>query len=81
MRITIRDGEKFYRAIVSPQWAARNDNGALVSCGLSVPESLRPAQLRALIARKQAQEITREDWNHSGCQSRCVRRGDPTCQW
>lgn len=80
MNITIRHGDTYYRASVSLAWARRHDNGALVSCGLTVGENLslqafrrlRPAQLTV---------ITKEQYNHSGCQSRCKLRGDTICQW
>lgn len=81
--ISIRDltTQKYYRATVSLTFARRHDNGALISCGLTVPDDLSKRSLQALIARKQATEITYEQWNHSGCQSSCVLRGAKECRW
>lgn len=79
MRVYIRDTERgrYYRADVSPRWAKRNNNGALISCGLSVPEDISRRQLSAL----HVTQVSYDEWNHSGCQSRCVLRGDDRCQW
>jgi len=80
--ISIRNGEHYYRATVSLTWARRHDNGALVSCGLTVGESgFTIGMLNTLIKRGQAAEITREQWNHSGCQSSCILRGNSECRW
>lgn len=81
MMITIRDGETFYKASVTAQWANKHDNGALISCGLAVGENLTRTSLNILIRQKRAYLISKEDYNHSGCQSRCIRRGDSICQW
>lgn len=79
MRIYIKNGARYYRADVTPQWARYHDNGALISCGLIVPDSLSAEAFKRLGSR--AVEVSRDDYNHSGCLSRCVRRGDNTCQW
>jgi hypothetical protein len=76
-----RHGEKYYKLNVSPQWCEKNDNGALVSCGLTVGENLRETQLLHLIRTGKAKEVSQETWKHSGCQSGCVLRGDPACRW
>ena len=84
LTITIRDREKqkYYRARVTPQWAQRHNNGALISCGLTVGEyGFTERTLKGLIQRGQAVEIDHTTWNHSGCQSACVTRGDVKCQW
>lgn len=57
------------------------DNGALVSCGLDVPADLSIESLRYLIQTGQAIEVSTQQRGHGGCQSRCVLRGDATCQW
>lgn len=79
--ITIRHGDHYYRGIVTPRWAAEHDNGALISCGLNVPEELSGRCLAGLLRRGQAKEIPFDEWSHSGCQSSCIRRGDTTCSW
>ncbi len=81
MRIYIRDGEAYYRAEVSLAWARRHDNGALVSCGLTVGKDISRRVMRGLVTRGQAIPVTRDQWNHSGCQSSCVLRGQADCRW
>jgi len=91
MRITIKDPKrsKFYIASVTPQWARRHDNGALVSCGLTVGEKssstgksyLSESDLEHLQEEGRLKEIDHDEWNHSGCQSGCTRRGDRECRW
>lgn len=84
MFVTIRNNGKHYRAAVSPQWAQKHDNGRLVSAGLDVgaaADELSPRSFNALQRRGRLQEITPETSRHSGCQSRCILRGDKLCQW
>lgn len=83
LRIRIADPAHslYYRATVSPIWARRHDNGHMISCGLSCPDDLSTRSLQALVRRGQAVPISHDEWNHSGCQSRCIRRGDALCQW
>lgn len=81
MRVYCRHGEKFYRLTVSQRWAEQHDNGALVSCGLEVGKDLTERSLKALVQRGQAVEVTKDEWNHSGCQSSCVLRGAQKCSW
>lgn len=79
MQITVYDHEhaKYYRVEMSRAKAAYYDNGALVSLGLIVPDELP----RRAFARLPKVEIDVDTWKHSGCESRCVRRGHDTCQW
>jgi hypothetical protein len=91
LRITIKHPKrgKYYRATVTPEWANRHDNGALISCGLTVDEPsawsgkvwLSSRAFNTLEKTGRVQEITHDQWNHSGCQSRCIMRGDAMCQW
>jgi len=82
MRVYIRDGARFFRAQVSPQWAIDHDNGALISCGLTVGEAGFTARmLDGLRRRGRATEVSEEEWKHSGCQSACVLRGARECRW
>lgn len=85
MLITIRDMRttpiRYYRADVSASFARKHDNGALISCGLTVPDSLPAASLDRLITTKRAHEIDAETFNHSGCQSSCILRGASKCTW
>lgn len=79
LQITIKDREanKYYRVTMSKAKAAFYDNGALVSCGLIVPDELP----RRAFAQLPKTEIDVTTWKHSGCQSRCTERGDSRCQW
>lgn len=90
LTISIRDTQhqKFYRATVTPTWANRHDNGALISCGLTIDEASYSGTVwltRRAFARLQARgavtEVTQDQWNHSGCQSSCIRRGAAECRW
>ena len=72
---------KYYRAFVSVKWLQRHDNGALYSCGLNVGETVSEYEMETMLNRKVAIEITHDEWNHSSCQSSCVRRGDDACRW
>ena len=81
MQLYIKDRQSYYRAVVTRAWAIKHDNGALISCGLTVGEELTLGQLKALVARGQAVEVTKEEWNHSGCQSSCTLRGAKECRW
>jgi hypothetical protein len=81
IRITIRHGNRYYRANVHPSWLAKHDNGAVISCGLTVPDDLPMASLRRMVHCGTAREITQVEWAHSACQSYCVTRGDAKCQW
>ncbi len=80
---------KFYRARPSMAWIKRHDNGALISCGLTVDEPsaysgtvwLTDRAFKALESRGVVVEITEQQWKHSGCQSSCILRGNAKCSW
>ena len=72
---------KYYRARVTTSWAKRHDNGALISCGLTVGDRFPLGALKTLIARGQAVEVDQDTYNHSGCQSACILRGHAACRW
>lgn len=67
---------KCFKVNVSPSFADRYSRGASVSIGITgvSEEFLRQHA-------KQMTEITYDEWNHSGCQSSCVRRGGKECRW
>jgi hypothetical protein len=81
MTISVRDGERYYEATVSPQWAARHNNSALVSLGLTVGHDLTPRAWAAAKRRFRVVEVTQDEYNHGGCQSQCIRRGNSECRW
>jgi hypothetical protein len=91
LSIAIRDTQnsKYYRAAVSISWAKRHDNGALISCGLTIDEPsawsghvwLTRRAFDRLQKTGAVKEITHDQWNHSGCQSSCVLRGAKECRW
>lgn len=78
-----------YKASVA--WVRRHDNGAIVSCGLTVGETssyLGKAYLSETTfdrmkktEKKSLRAVTYDEWNHSGCQSQCILRGDSKCGW
>lgn len=76
--ICIRDGDTYYRARVSLNWAKRHDNGAMVSIGLTVGVDLSRAAFERLGSLK---PLTKKQYEHSGCQSSCTLRGDAKCSW
>ena len=84
MKITIKNPKtgKFYYANVGASWVQRHDNGAMISCGLTVGEKYFSAHaFKALEKAGKLIEVSKDEWNHSGCQSGCVRRGDAKCVW
>jgi len=82
LTVTIRDGETYYKARLTRRQVSLWDNGAMVSCGLTVGEGrFKAASLRTLQAQGRVQPIDRETYLHSGCQSSCVRRGGSICRW
>lgn len=72
---------RFYRLWVTPAWAQRHDNGALVSIGLTVPKDLSRGAFQRALSKFKYVQLTEEEWNHSGCQSSCVKRGGKECRW
>ena len=84
IRITIADPErgKFYKMAVTPRWAEGHDNGALISCGLTIGRDGFTRRMFELAQYRFSHlEVTQDEYNHSGCQSSCVRRGDAICRW
>lgn len=91
MHVYIRDTQqsKYYRATVTRRWFTLHDNGAMVSCGLTVDEPsaysgrvwLSRSGLERLRAQGRLTEVSHDTWNHSGCQSSCVLRGHAVCRW
>lgn len=85
LTVTVRHNEKFYYVDLTLGQARRHDNGALISCGLTVvpdwENGFHASTLRRWIKQGIAREINRDEWSHSGCQSSCVRRGATVCRW
>jgi hypothetical protein len=81
--ITIHDPEftQAWEARLSRAQLNRLDNGHLVSIGLVVGEDITPTTLKRWEKVGKAIPIDPEKGKHSGCQSRCVLRGDSICQW
>jgi len=79
MLVTIADKQnsKYYCADLSNRQVRKFDNGALVSCGLTVGESITASDLATL----NLEEISYETWKHSSCQSACTARGNFECRW
>jgi len=66
---------------LSRRSAARLDNGRMVSCGLMLGEDVKPSTLKTWLKKGIAKPADPEKAKHSGCQSRCILRGDSLCQW
>ncbi len=83
MRISVADPEhgRFYEISVTPQWAQRHDNGALVSCGLTIGQDGFTRRMFERLPWHRVRTVSRDSYNHSGCQSSCIRRGDQACRW
>ncbi len=84
LRLTIADPDsgKYYKMAVSPAWAEKHDNGRLISCGLTIGQDGFTRRMFQLAQYRFSHlEITREQYNHSGCQSSCVLRGQAICRW
>jgi len=73
--------DRYYRARVSQRWLERHDNGCLVSIGLTVDKDLTRKSLDRLRGAGRLDEVTKDQWNHSGCQSSCTLRGAAACRW
>jgi len=81
IKVTARCGNAHYRLDLSPAQVRKYDNGALISCGLTIPDDMPIRALNWLVRHKRAHVISAETANHSGCQSYCILRGDDHCQW
>ena len=73
------DTRQAWKLDVSLAWVRRNDNGCLISIGISVPDELSERALKRLGAR--AVPVSWDDYAHSGCQSGGGRRGNAACRW
>lgn len=73
---------RFFEVYVTSQWAARHDNGALISCGLTVgQDGFTAAAWERAKAVFLSREMSEQQYRHSGCQSGCVLRGNAKCRW
>jgi len=86
MRVYARDStvtpSRYYRLALTLTQAKRWNNGIMVSIGLIVGEyGFTKRSLARLIKAGQAKAVDFDEWNHSGCQSSCVRRGGVHCSW
>jgi len=83
MKISISNSDYTlaWQANLTPRQIARVDNGRLISCGLTLGEDLKESTLKTWIRKGIASPVDPEKANHSGCQSRCILRGDSLCQW
>lgn len=77
----------YFRADVSQDFAERHDTGSLVSIGWTVggtEDTHANMPLRSfqyLQSKGFLTEVSKETWNHSGCQSTCRLRGHESCRW
>ena len=73
--------DEYWRVNLTRRQYRRVDNGAMISCGLTIPHDTKGKMSRATFDRLPKQAVTREQWQHAGCQSSCVLRGGQTCRW
>ena len=79
INVTVADKERntYYVIHVTPEWFKKHNNGHMFSLGLSIPEDIS----RTTAVRLPHTLISYENWKHSGCLSRCVKRGDSLCRY
>lgn len=83
MRVTVTvSADEHYYLYASPRWLQHHDNGALVSCGLTVGrDGFTVGAWKRAKAKFRTVPLTKDEYKHSGCQSYCVRRGNSECRW
>jgi hypothetical protein len=83
MKLTLHspDYKTAWKLNLSQRQFSRVDNGRAVSCGLMLGETVSLALLKRWTKAGQAVPVDAEKAKHSGCQSRCILRGDSICQW
>ena len=94
--VTIHDPRtnSYWKYRCGQGWYNKHDNGAMVSCGLTVggksgysgKEYLSAATFDRMKkmyknAPSALWRVDPEVGQHSGCQSSCVLRGDKQCRW
>lgn len=79
MSITIygrdKDSTVYFRVAMEPT-SLRNEY-APVSCGIVRSTTW----IKRMVTQRKATIVTKDEWNHSGCQSSCIRRGGQSCRW
>lgn len=70
-----KDSTVFFRVTLQPV-SLRNEY-APVSCGLV--RSI--TWIKRMVKMRKAVIVTKDEWNHSGCLSSCIRRGGQSCRW
>jgi hypothetical protein len=83
MRVTLftPDFKTAWICSLNARQIGRVDNGHLISIGLVLGTDIQPSTLKRWIKAKIAKPTDAAIAKHSGCQSRCVLRGDTKCQW
>jgi hypothetical protein len=83
MKITVftPDWKRTWRANLSRTQIARLDNGHLVSIGLEVGKDIKQRTVDGWVKSGKAIEENPDKAKHSGCQSKCILKGDLKCQW
>ena len=69
-------GQRF-KLELTPAQARKHDNGALISCGLTIPDDMSEKTFNRL----KPVLVDNTEYQHSGCQSKCKERGYSICQW
>lgn len=83
MKVTIHspDYKSAWQLNLSPRQFNRVDNGRAISCGLTLGETVSHTLLKRWEKEGVAIPVDPDKAKHSGCQSRCILRGDSICQW
>lgn len=77
MKIYAKDGDRYFRIDADARFVRKHNNGRLLSMGLTVGQDLD----RKALEKSTHVEVTRDEWNHSACQSSCIMRGGAKCTW
>ena len=73
---------EYWSMCVTPAWAEKHDNGVLISIGLTVGrDGFTPKMWKAAQRRFHPKRMSLDAYQHSGCQSSCIRRGQTICRW
>ena len=79
--VTIGKHQGHYMVRMSDAMIRKYDNGHLISIGLHVPGDAPYSTFNSWKRQGKTRHISREMFEHSGCQSECTLRGDDKCLW
>lgn len=79
--VSDKSAGRYFRARLTRRQYLRLDNGCMVSIGLIVGKGLTRETVARWVRRGRAVEVSHDEWNHSSCQSACVKSGASACRW